>query len=336
MSLPWDTRSPAITRARAKALNVAGYAAVVGSDLERARTRFDEGLLLYSSLADERSTAWSLRGLGLVDRLMGNVIASQTYVENSWSICRATNDVRGEAWSIHDLGETAFARGDLDLAEQLLEEGFHRFEEHGVAFGAYRAIIMLGDVCRRKARWLDAVTRYGQALDRQHEMHFVAYGANILEGLAQVAVALQQPTVAARLFGAGHAWRRSFGFARDRSHADDHERALTSARGQLTTQRWSTSYDAGWRLSSEQAMDEAHLRSRELASESVVLDVAGLTERELEVLRAVALGLGNSEIAVRLVVSPRTVHAHLRSIFRKLGVSTRTAAVHEAARFNLT
>ncbi|MEJ7742966.1 MAG: LuxR C-terminal-related transcriptional regulator [Nocardioidaceae bacterium] len=52
-------------------------------------------------------------------------------------------------------------------------------------------------------------------------------------------------------------------------------------------------------------------------------------------LRAVALGLGNSEIAVRLVVSPRTVHAHLRSIFRKLGVSTRTAAVHEAARFNL-
>ncbi len=64
-------------------------------------------------------------------------------------------------------------------------------------------------------------------------------------------------------------------------------------------------------------------------------DVAGLTERELEVLRALALGLSSPEIADRLVVSPRTVHAHLRSIFDKLDVSTRTAAAHEAALLNL-
>jgi len=35
------------------------------------------------------------------------------------------------------------------------------------------------------------------------------------------------------------------------------------------------------------------------------------------------------------VVSPRTVHAHLRSIFDKLDVSTRTAAAHEAVRLHL-
>ena len=52
-------------------------------------------------------------------------------------------------------------------------------------------------------------------------------------------------------------------------------------------------------------------------------------------LRALALGLSSPEIADRLVVSPRTVHAHLRSIFDKLDVSTRTAAAHEAARLNL-
>ena len=62
---------------------------------------------------------------------------------------------------------------------------------------------------------------------------------------------------------------------------------------------------------------------------------AGLTEREVEVLRLLGAGLSNDEIARRLVISPRTVHAHVRVVFKKLGVSTRTAAAHEASLLNL-
>ena len=62
---------------------------------------------------------------------------------------------------------------------------------------------------------------------------------------------------------------------------------------------------------------------------------AGLTEREVEVLRLVAIGLSNDDIARRLVISPRTVHTHLRALFAKLGVSTRAAAAHEASLLNL-
>jgi DNA-binding CsgD family transcriptional regulator len=45
--------------------------------------------------------------------------------------------------------------------------------------------------------------------------------------------------------------------------------------------------------------------------------------------------LSNAEIGDRLVVSTRTVHAHLRSIYDKLDVTTRTAAAHEAARIGV-
>ena len=58
---------------------------------------------------------------------------------------------------------------------------------------------------------------------------------------------------------------------------------------------------------------------------------SGLTAREVEVLRLVGQGLSNADIADQLVLSRRTVHAHLRSIFEKLGVSSRTAAVRKAA-----
>jgi DNA-binding NarL/FixJ family response regulator len=52
----------------------------------------------------------------------------------------------------------------------------------------------------------------------------------------------------------------------------------------------------------------------------------GLTAREREVLRLVAAGKSNREIATELVVSEHTVARHLQNMFRKLGVSSRTAA----------
>lgn len=51
-----------------------------------------------------------------------------------------------------------------------------------------------------------------------------------------------------------------------------------------------------------------------------------LTAREIEVLRLTAGGLTNREIADRLGISLRTVDAHLRSIYGKIGVSCRSAA----------
>lgn len=60
-----------------------------------------------------------------------------------------------------------------------------------------------------------------------------------------------------------------------------------------------------------------------------------LSDREIEVLQAVAEGKSNREIADHLTISEKTVRAHLRSIFRKLEVGDRAQAVAEAMRKGL-
>ena len=57
---------------------------------------------------------------------------------------------------------------------------------------------------------------------------------------------------------------------------------------------------------------------------------AGLTAREVEVLRLVASGLTDPQVAAQLVISPRTVNSHLASIYGKIGVSSRSAATRYA------
>ena len=64
---------------------------------------------------------------------------------------------------------------------------------------------------------------------------------------------------------------------------------------------------------------------------SAVSEPAGLTERELEVLRGVAQGERSKEIAFRLGITERTVKAHLASIYNRLGVDSRAAAIAVAA-----
>ena len=81
------------------------------------------------------------------------------------------------------------------------------------------------------------------------------------------------------------------------------------------------------------ARERATAREQARRALTAVADstLADLTDRELRVLQLVALGRTNSAIAHVLDVSPRTVAKHLQHIYRKLGVSSRAAAVYCAS-----
>jgi DNA-binding NarL/FixJ family response regulator len=57
--------------------------------------------------------------------------------------------------------------------------------------------------------------------------------------------------------------------------------------------------------------------------------------REIEVLRLVARGLSNSQVAEQLSLSPRTVNSHLTTVYSKLGVTSRGSAIRFALDHNI-
>ena len=86
------------------------------------------------------------------------------------------------------------------------------------------------------------------------------------------------------------------------------------------------------------AVRELERAERQLAGVPLGAEEASLGElsaREVEVLRLVAQGLGDAEIAARLVLSPHTVHRHVANVRTKLRLPSRTAAVAYAARAGL-
>jgi DNA-binding NarL/FixJ family response regulator len=112
-----------------------------------------------------------------------------------------------------------------------------------------------------------------------------------------------------------------------------YERTLAAARAQLDEAAFNAAWDAGRRLTIEQAIAQAEQITAVADTAFNALpprDPNALTVREREVLRLVATGLSDAQIATQLVISRRTVQTHLTSIFGKFGVNSRSAAAHHA------
>jgi len=84
-------------------------------------------------------------------------------------------------------------------------------------------------------------------------------------------------------------------------------------------------------------MERVAIRLEQLAAKSAPAPAYpdGLTQREVEVLRAAAAGKSNPEIADELFISPNTVARHLTNIFAKTGTSSRAESSVYAARHGL-
>jgi DNA-binding NarL/FixJ family response regulator len=131
---------------------------------------------------------------------------------------------------------------------------------------------------------------------------------------------------AAVLFGAAETVRQDIGAPMPAYFQALYDADLAALRDGLPASALRARWARGRTLTLERASESAHAVRASFAGP----EKDGLTGREVEVLGLVAQGLTDAAIAGRLFVSPRTVHAHLRSIYRKLDVRTRSAATRYA------
>ena len=334
LALPVVSRTPEALRTRARALNVGGYAAITVPDLPLAQARFAEELALWESLGDDVGIATSLRGSGHAYFHAGDWKSARAQIERSLAVSQAADDQPGTAWSIHDLAEWHDAAGNLEQAETGWLDALIRFEGLGMGFGIYRAHLSLGTLGLRRNDYAAALQGLRSAAQVRNAEHFVYQCAELLRATASLAAAIRRGRLAAELYGAASTWEDTYGISAHDYLIPIFDRGITRSRRQLTKAQWDTGYRTGSRWTSDHAMRAADRTLAELA-EALSVRPAGLTEREVDVLRLVAIGMSNDDIARRLVVSPRTVHAHVRALFAKLDVSTRAAAAHEASLLNL-
>jgi DNA-binding CsgD family transcriptional regulator len=169
--------------------------------------------------------------------------------------------------------------------------------------------------------------------------------ASCLEGLAGVVAAQGESVWAARLWGAAEGLREAIGAPIPPVERANYERAIAVAHAKLGERTFSAAWAEGRALTVEQALTAKGPATLpqpippEPAPPSTAVPPSsspeGLTAREMEVLRLVAQGLTNAQIAEQLIVSPHTVHAHVRSIHSKLGVTSRSAVTRYAFEHHL-
>jgi DNA-binding CsgD family transcriptional regulator len=229
-----------------------------------------------------------------------------------------------------------------------MEEALGRFRGVGDRRSIARTLRSLGDVALEQGDDALAQRRYAESLRAFWEIGDKFFIAACLDGLAGVSADRGHLQHSARMFGATASLRESIGAAVSPGELRLFTASRARVQAALGDVAFASAVDEGRLLAPEDAVALA-LQEPAMAAEplpdrapSPVLrsssphdNAAGLTPREIEVLRLVAQGLTDAEVADRLVVSPRTVNSHLHSIYGKLGVSSRSAATRYAIEHQL-
>jgi predicted ATPase/DNA-binding CsgD family transcriptional regulator len=285
--------------ARASAANVQGDRAGAARDAA-------EALRLCRQAGDRLHAGGLLGNLGYYELSADDLNAARRHLAESLDIFRALNNLYGAVFETFNLGLAEYLDGSLDAAGAL----------------------------------------FAESLGLARRMGIKANMAYALIGLAMAGRDGPGPGWSARLHGAADQALADLGHALEPLEARLAGQDRQRLRAAMGDGAFDAEYAAGRALDLAHAADQARQgisggRQAPPAPESEA-DAGGsgaaatvLTPRELDVLKLVAQGLSNSDIAGRLVLSEHTVKRHLANILHKLGLSSRAAAASWGVRTGL-
>jgi non-specific serine/threonine protein kinase len=277
------------------------YSDLDENDLKSIRARLDESVQQARALGHMLVLADRLIGMAELDMREGLLDIAYERISEAIGIYRELGNGVWVAESIMYLGSVQKMRGDLHQATMLTFVGLHMLLKSNV----------------RKLN--------------------ISYG---LSRLALLAVECEQYELAAQLNGCAEDLVRQAGGARLELKPGDYEEMIKVLRRKLGARGLEAAMAQGAGLGPVRLAEIAEpvlmakfsppAEQPAKAPPAASLEPFGLTAREQEVLRLVATGLTDQQVAEQLFLSPRTVGKHLQSIYRKLDVTSRSAATRFA------
>lgn len=311
---------------------------------EQAHALLAQSLALYEELGDPQHLGW-VRYLQARLHFVQHEDQARALQRAEQSLAHLRELSYGRAAPLGLLGLIHLEQGKLEVARPLLEDSLRIVRQAGVETMVVQVRIGLARLLAQQGDVAAARNLYRKGLTQLLELNIYKEDiAASLEGLATLEAEQGVPGQAAWLWGAAEVLREAIGAPIYPVHRPSYEQAITLARTQLGEQTFAVAWAEGRSMTVEQALARTTQRTvtqgdsplpASSAAQPPSPASAGLTKREQEVLHWLAAGLTNPEIAQRLVVSLSTVNTHVASIFKKLGVTSRSAATRYAIEHHL-
>lgn len=328
------------THTRAKSIYIRAAMSYGSGDLALTMRLCEDSAELFRQVGDKPGLAVTLGVLGITALQQGDVTRATAVFEEGLELFREAGDRWGVVSTLAHLGIIPFSMSDHERAARYFEEALALSQDIGGRIPAvYISLYNLALIAQSKGDHKRATELYVEGLGLAVEVGDKANTAYCLEGLVGLVGQYAEPESAVRLYGASEAILETVG-APLYVHAQDralYERAVGVLRSRLSKAAFEAAWAEGRAMTSEQAIEYALENPKTPEEDDATPSYpAGLSAREAEVLKLVARGLTNAQIAKKLFISPNTVNRHLNSIYHKLDVNSRAAATRFASEHNLT
>lgn len=297
-------------------------------DIEMTRALAEKGLQLAPQIGEIRAQISPRKLLATVALVQGDYSRAADLAETLLAISQEVSDRESEFSALFTLGTVALRQGDHAQASALYNRCLNFTSEIGSARNSSIVLARLGEIAYEQGNYALASERYRESLSHTDTFEDKEVVGLAFLGLAQAAKAEKKYWRAAHLLGAAEACINTR-IDLDAIARVAYERDVAALRTYLGEEAYIQARNEGSRMTPEQVLTILEPTS------AAALNVPpmypdDLTEREVEVLRLVASGLTDAQVAEQLVISPRTVQGHLRSIYNKISVNSRSAATRYA------
>ncbi len=330
----------------ASAHDLLGRVYLVRNQHEASAAHLQEALRLSRTTGDRPCLANVLAHLGVLARREDDTVSASRYLRESIAIAREVGDRHLLPSALAVFGEVLRREGDLAASETCLQESLEICRQTSYEHGEAGALLGLGCLALERGQLGQALGLLREsivAFQRVGLLSEMQYGATLcLDAFACLSLEVGELVQSARFLGMADTLLDRNGVPRPKGkplYLD--ERRLETIRQGLGECELAAAWREGHSLSEEAMVDEVLAfdlpasvspKQREKAPSGVE---SRLSPRELEVLRLLAHGSSDREIAETLFVSRRTVTTHVSNLFAKLGVTNRVQATTVAIRDSL-